>query len=219
MFFRREISFLQGPLPPMGCLDYDSTMKFWEQSKQQFVERGWDPSVLIDWMVHILLNSLMADSASRIFLSKKETGPFYLEDLFPISVADPIGRSKVELANTFLISTPWNNNGTAEALHTASETSIDDISEGQTIGVFIKELNLAILEESVHTAHCCRFLGQGSVLLDTYSLFDFAPILQTDGVEWIITEEDGGESVAPVLEPRMAALYTLSLEKYRPHLK
>ena len=33
-----------------------------------------------------------------------------------------------------------------------------------------------------------------------------------------MTEADGGETYCPVLEPRMAALYRLGLERYCPDL-
>ena len=60
--------------------------------------------------------------------------------------------------------------------------------------------------------------GRGEVLLDTYSLRDLAPAVRTDGTDWLVTEEDGSETYCPVLEPRMAALYRLGLERYCPDL-
>ena len=86
------------------------------------------------------------------------------------------------------------------------------------MGVYLKELNLDVVDAAPHESLCCRFLGQGTVLLDTYSLRDLAPVIRTDGDDWFVTEADGGETYCPVLEPRMAALYRLGLERYCPDL-
>ena len=89
MFGKKNFQPLDGPMPPLGLLDFESTMKFREIALEQFQTRGWDTTVLLDWMIRTLLSSLMADSASRIFLPKTETGPFELDDLLPLSAAAP----------------------------------------------------------------------------------------------------------------------------------
>ena len=184
MFGKKAFQPLAGPLPPLGLLDYESTMKFREDALEQYRANGWDTAVLLDWMIRTLLSSLMADSASRVFL------------LAPV----------------------WNNRETAETLHQATRRSVEELAGGEAVGVYLKELNLAIVDGDPHESLCCRFLGQGAIVLDSYSLRDLAPILRTDGQDWFVTEEDGEESYCPVLEPRMAALYRLGLERYYPKL-
>ena len=218
MFGKKDFQPLAGPLPPLGLLDFESTMKFREDAVEQYRAHGWDTTVLLDWMIRTLLGSLMADSAARIFLPKTETGPFELDDLLPLSAAAPTGRVKVPLNRVFLLAPAWNNRETAEALHQATRLPVEELSGGETVGVYLKELNLAIVDADPHESLCRRFLGQGTVVLDSYSLRDLAPILRTDGQDWFVTEEDGEESYCPVLEPRMAALYSLGLERYYPKL-
>ena len=218
MFGKKDFQPLAGPLPPLGLLDFESTMKFREDAVEQYRAHGWDTAVLLDWMIRTLLGSLMADSAARIFLPKTETGPFELDDLLPLSAAAPTGRVKVPLNRVFLLAPAWNNRETAEALHQATRLPVEELSGGETVGVYLKELNLAIVDADPHESLCRRFLGQGTVVLDSYSLRDLAPILRTDGQDWFVTEEDGEESYCPVLEPRMAALYSLGLERYYPKL-
>lgn len=218
MFGKNPAQPLNGPLPPLGHLDFASTMKFREMALEQFHAHGWDATVLLDWMIRTLLNSLMADSASRIFLPKTETSPFVLDDLLPLSAVEPTGRAKLPLTRTFLLAPAWSNRETAEALHQAAELPIEELAGGAAVGVYLKELNLAVVDAAPHESLCCRFLGQGTVLLDTYSLRDLAPVIRTDGADWFVTEADGGETYCPVLEPRMAALYRLGLERYCPDL-
>ena len=214
MFGKKAFQPLAGPLPPLGLMDYESAMKFREDAVEQYRARGWDTAVLLDWMIR----TLMADSAARIFLPKTETGPFELDDLLPLSAAAPTGRVKVPLNRVFLLAPAWNNRETAEALHQATRLSVEELAAGEPVGVYLKELNLAIVDADPHESLCCRFLGQGTVVLDSYSLRDLAPLLRTDGQDWFVTEEDGEESYCPVLEPRMAALYRLGLERYYPKL-
>lgn len=218
MFGKKAFQPLAGPLPPLGLLDFESTMKFREDALEQYQGNGWDTAVLLDWMIRTLLSSLMADSASRIFLPKTETGPFELDDLLPLSAAAPTGRVKLPLNRVFLLAPVWNNRETAEELHQATRRSPEELEGGESVGVYLKELNLAIVDADPHESLCCRFLGRGTVVLDSYSLRDLAPIIRTDGQDWFVTEEDGEESYCPVLEPRMAALYRLGLERYYPKL-
>lgn len=209
---------LSGPLPPLGLLDFDSTMKFRETALEQFRSHGQGASVVLDWMIRTLLNSLMADSAARIFLPKTETGPFVLDDLLPLSAVEPTGQAKLPLNRTYLVAPAWNNRETAEALRRASELPMEALGGGAPVGVYLRELNLAIVDAAPHESLCCRFLGRGAVVLDAYSLRDLAPVIRTDGTDWFVTEAGGDETYCPVLEPRMAALYRLALERYCPDL-
>ena len=218
MFDKRAPDPRSGPVPPLGLLDVPSTMKFWEMARQQFQEAGWDPAPLLDWMIRTLLTSLAADSAARIFLPKTETAPFVLDDLLPFSAVAPTGRARISLSRAYLLSPAWNNRDLAEALHRARAMPEEELLGSGTIGVYLRELNLAILDASVHEALACRSLGRGEALLDTYSLRDLAPAIATDGTDWLVTEEDGSETYCPVLEPRMAALYRLAVERYCPDL-
>ena len=212
MFEKRAPDPRGGPVPPLGLLDYPSTMKFWEMARRQYREARWAPSVLLDWMIRTLLASLTADSAARIFLPKTDTAPFVLDDLLPFSAVAPTGRARIPLARTYLLAPVWSNRDLAEALHRP-----EDPPE-EAVGVYLRELNLAVVDAAVHESLACRFLGRGEVLLDTYSLRDLAPAVRTDGTDWLVTEEDGSETYCPVLEPRMAALYRLGLERYCPDL-
>ena len=218
MFEKRSSCSLDGPIPPLGLLDYPSTMKFRELAFQQFHACHWDTTVVMDWMLRTLLNSLMADSASRIFLPKTQTRPFLLDDLLPFSAVEPSGRTRVPLAKTYLLSPAWSNKDTAAALHQAATLPVEEVAGGETIGVYLKELNLAIVDTAVHESLCIRFLGRGETLMDAYSLRDLARVIRTDGENWYVTEEDGSVTYCPVLEPRMAALYRLGVERYCPEL-
>ena len=218
MFGRKSFQPLDGPLPPMGLLDFASTMKFREVALERFRARGWDPAVVLEWMIRTLLSSLMADSASRIFLPKTETGPFVLDELLPLSAVRPAGRVSLPLTRVFLLAPAWNNQETAEALHRAAGAVPEPPARGEAAGVYLKELNLAIVDADPHESLCRRFLGRGSAVLDAYSLRDLAPVIRTDGTDWFVTEDDGDETYCPVLEPRMAALYCLGLERYCPDL-
>ena len=218
MFGKKNFLPLDGPMPPLGLLDFESTMKFREIALEQFQTRGWDTTVLLDWMIRTLLSSLMADSASRIFLPKTETSPFVLDDLLPLSAVEPMGRVKLPLTRAFLLAPAWNNRETAEALHQAVGYSMEALVDEAPVGVYLKEFNLAIVDAAPHESLCCRFLGKGTALLDSYSLRDLAPVIRTNGEDWFVTEADGSETCCPVLEPRMAALYRLGLERYYPSL-
>jgi hypothetical protein len=52
--------------------------------------------------------------------------------------------------------------------------------------------------------------------LNVVSLADLADVIATDGTNWYISgeeEEDDDDDWYPVAEPRMAALYTLALQR------
>lgn len=216
---RTEDDILCGPLPPLACLDYGEAIKFWERESERFAANGWDSSILLDWSIRMLLSSLMADSASRIFLSKAKTDAFYSDDLIPLSVIEPTGRASIPLSRVFLVSALWSNCSTATALCQAVSKPVEEVGKGQVIGSYIKELNLAIVDAAVHQAEAQRFFGHGLAMMDTYSLRDLEGVLQTDGWDWVVVGEDGTETAYPVLDARMATLYTFGLLRYCPKRK
>jgi len=210
---------LRGPIPPLACLDYDEAMEFWERESERFAENGWDAAVLLDWAIQTLLSSLMADSASRVFLPKTRTEAFFADDLIPLSAIEPAGRSNVPLSSAFLVSALWNNRRTANALCRAVAEPVEQVGDGEVVGLYIQELNLAIMDAAVHQAGAQRFFGHGSAVLDAYSLRDLESVLTTDGYDWVIVDEDGGETAYPVLDTRMAALYTFGVLRFCPERK
>lgn len=218
MLNKKRALWLSGPVPPLGCMDYASVMKFWNASAERFQANSWDLSAVIDWAIKTLLNSITCDSASRIFLPKTETSPFDMEDLMPFSAVTPAGQAKIPLHRSFLLAPVWNNSDTADTLRHAAQSPEESLPEKVSIGIYIKEWNLAIVQKAVHEANAARFLGRGIALMDTYSLRDLAAVIRTDGTNWYVSETDGSESYCPVLEPRIAALYNLSLERYCPEL-
>lgn len=213
---KTEDDILLGPLPPLACLDYDEAIKFWERESERFDSLNWDSSILLDWAIRTLLSSLMADSASRIFLSKTRTDVFYSDDLIPLSVIEPTGRASIQLSRVFLVSTLWSNRSIATALCHAAAKPVEEVGDSEIIGSYIKELNLAIVDTAVHQTHAQRFLGHGLAMMDIYSLRDLEPILKTDGLDWVVIGEGGAETVYPVLDTRMAALYTFGIMRYCP---
>ena len=54
---------------------------------------------------------------------------------------------------------------------------------------------------------------RGAACLKTASLADMADVIRTDGENWYVKEDDGEESWYPVQEPRMAAIYSMALER------
>lgn len=213
---KTEGDILRGPLPPLACLDYDEAMKFWERESERFAANSWDSSILLDWAIRALLASLMSDSVSRIFLPKTRTDAFFSDELIPLSVIEPTGRASIPLARVFLVSPAWSNRTLANALCQAVAKPVEEIGEGKVIGAYIKELNLAIVDAGVHQADAQRFFGRGSALMDTYSLHDLDTVLWTDGRDWVVVDEEGGETAYPVFDERMAALYTFGVMRYCP---
>ena len=217
MFRKRDssVGLQQGPVPPLACLDFESTMKLVEMAEQ--AEDCTDMPIILDWMIRTLLNSLAADSAARIFLPKTDTAPFCVDDLIPISGVEPIGRACIQLSTAFVVAPVWNNASTMRALHDLRHDEGQQRAlDGKVLGIFIKELNLAIIESGVHVLHVRRMWGEGEALLHTYSLASIAKAISTDGEEWYIAEADGNQTQCRVIEPRMAALYMLALKRYLP---
>ena len=70
----------EGPLPPMALTDYESMSKFLNHGAQRCKTSGRNFDLFLDWVIHSLILSLTADSASRIFLPKTKTAPFELDD-------------------------------------------------------------------------------------------------------------------------------------------
>ena len=196
------------PLPALDRLDLDSVEKFLAAVRGA----GRDTAPYLDWAISVLLNSLMADSASRIFLPKTETAPFQAEDFFPFSAARPAGRQNMDLSRCFVIAPIWNN---AEAIE-----ALEQSRAGRTAGAkpaagwYIQELNLAVIGSEIHQAYFDRFYGRGNALLHLYRLRQLAEHVSTDGENWYIKEQDGTETWCPVLEPRMAVLYALALKRH-----
>ena len=199
------------PVPSLAHPDLGSVEKFLAAAKGA----GQDPAPWLDWAIHVLLNSLMADSASRMFLPKTETAPFQAEDFFPFSAVKPAGRQMVELARCFVIAPIWNN---AEAIAAMEQVRAavpaGKEAGGMAVGWYIPEINLAVVGGEVHRAYFSRFYGGGSALLSLYRLKELADHVSTDGENWYVKEQDGSETWCPVLEPRMAVLYQLALKRH-----
>lgn len=203
------------PLPSLSAPDLESIEKFLSAAGEHCAEVGRDEMMYLDWAIHVLLTSMMADNASRIFLPKTETAPFDAEDLFPFSAVEPSGRQLVELSRSFVISPVWNN---VEAITVMEYVRSGDPSShelnGAAVGWYIKELNLAVINKDVHLSYFSRFYGRGQALLYAYRLKDLAEQVSTDMENWYVTETNGEETWCPVLEPRMALLYKLALRRY-----
>lgn len=209
----------ESPLPPMALTDYAALSKFLNSGARRCKESGRNFDLFLDWAIHVLVTSLTADSASRIFLPKTRTGPFALDDLIPISELPPSGKKRVRLARTRLIAPVWNNSDLEQALEAFYDSGFEDVQIDQPFGgAYIQELDLAIIDSpsNVDVPYVLRIWGKGSVLLSSYSLKDLEPLLRTDGETWYLREEDGSETELPVLEPRMAALYNCGLHRYCP---
>ncbi len=197
------------PVPSLSCPDLGSVEKLLAAVRGA----GQDSAPYLDWAIHVLLNSLMADSAARMFLPKTETAPFQAEDLFPFSAVKPAGRQVVELARCFMVAPIWNN---AEAISAMERvrSGAKTGAGGMATGWYIPELNLAVVDGEVHQAYFSRFYGGGSALLGLYRLKDLSAHVSTDGENWYVKEQDGSETWCPVLEPRMAVLYDLALRRH-----
>ena len=208
----------EGPLPPMALTDYETMSKFLDLAVRRCRESGRDFNLFLDWAIHTLTVSLTADSASRIFVPKTKTAPFQLEDLLPLPEVRPSGQRRLQLNAVNLIAPVWNNSELESAIESFYDSGFADTTLEKTLGIYIEELNLAILDtpNEVDMPYVLRVWGRGSVQLDCYSLKDLAPLLDTDGENWYIQERDGGEQTLPVLEPRMAALYNCALNRYVP---
>ena len=206
----------EGPMPPMALTDYESMSKFLNQGAQRCKVSGRNFDLLLDWVIHALTVSLTADSASRIFLPKTKTGPFALDDLIPLSSLPPAGEQRILLGECNLIAPVWNNSDLQSALESFYDSKFAGLDIEQPFGgAYIKELRLAVIDSpsDVDIPNVLRVWSRGSVRLNAYSLKDLEPVLSTDGESWFLDEEDG-ERIEPVLEPRMAALYNCGLRRY-----
>lgn len=215
-FHHREDEAFSRPLPSLSELDYFSVMKFLDFAEEHCAEKKRSLAPVYDWLIRCLLTSLVSDSASRIFLPKTETKQFELDDLIPISSIAPSGRTEVPLNHSFVIAPAWSNADAVDAILTLQDRGgVNEGPKNMVLGVYINELNLAIISKAVHEMYFTRFWGHGCVVLDTYSLRDLEPRLSTDGECWFLQERREEVSL-PVLDARMAALYSIALERYCP---
>lgn len=209
----------ESPLPPMALTDYDAMSKFLNSGAHRCKESGRNFDLYLDWAIHALTSSLVADSAARIFLPKTRTAPFVLDDLFPISGLPSTGKRRVRLAEAKVVAPVWNNSDLEQALEAFYDSGFQDAAIDQPFcGAYIQELKLALIDSpaDVDVPYVLRIWGKGSVLLDSYSLKDLEPLLRTDGQHWYVQEEDG-ETELPVLDTRMAALYNCGLRRWCGH--
>ena len=205
----------ENPLPPMALTDYDALSKILNDGMRRCGESGRNFNMCLDWAIHALITSLTSDSASRIFLPKTKTAPFYMDDLLPISGIQPSGKKRVQLQETYLIAPVWNNTDLELALEAFYDSGFEDSKVDQPFdGAYIEELKLAIIDSpsNVDVPYVLRVWGRGSIQLNTYSLKQLKTVLRTDGSKWYIQDEE--ERSEPVLEPRMAALYNCALRRY-----
>ena len=205
----------ENPLPPMALTDYDALSKILNDGMRRCGESGRNFNMFLDWAIHALITSLTSDSASRIFLPKTKTAPFYMDDLLPISGIQPSGKKRVQLQETYLIAPVWNNTDLELALEAFYDSGFEDSKVDQPFdGTYIEELKLAIIDSpsNVDVPYVLRVWGRGSIQLNTYSLKQLKTVLRTDGSKWYIQDEE--DRSEPVLEPRMAALYNCALRRY-----
>ena len=205
----------ENPLPPMALTDYDALSKILNDGMRRCGESGRNFNMFLDWAIHALITSLTSDSASRIFLPKTKTAPFYMDALLPISGIQPSGKKRVQLQETYLIAPVWNNTDLELALEAFYDSGFEDSKVDQPFdGTYIEELKLAIIDSpsNVDVPYVLRVWGRGSIQLNTYSLKQLKTVLRTDGSQGYIQDEE--ERSEPVLEPRMAALYNCALRRY-----
>ena len=205
----------ENPLPPMALTDYDALSKILNDGMRRCGESGRNFNMFLDWAIHALITSLTSDSASRIFLPKTKTAPFYMDDLLPISGIRPSGKKRIQLQETYLIAPVWNNTDLELALEAFYDCGFEDSKLDQPFdGAYIEALKLAIIDSpsNVDVPYVLRVWGRGSIQLNTYSLKQLKTVLRTDGSKWYIQDEE--ERSEPVLEPRMAALYNCALRRY-----
>lgn len=215
----RMKTLYESPLPPMALTDYETMSKFLNQGAQRCKASGRNFDLFLDWVIHALVQSLAADSASRIFLPKTKTAPFELDDLIPISGLTPVKKRRVRLGEVNLIAPVWNNSDLESALEAFYDSGFAGTDIEEVFGgVYLEELRLAIIDSpaDVDVPQVLRVWSRGSILLHSWSLQDLEPVLSTDGDNWYIREGEVEEET-PVLEPRMAALYNCGLRRYSRH--
>ncbi len=149
-----------GPLPPMSGLDYQSVMKFLDFAEERCAEEGQSLDPVYDWLIRCLLNSLVSDSASRIFLPKTQTKQFERDDLLPLYAAAPRGTGEDPVGHSFIIAPIWGNADAVDAILTLQKRGgAHEGPRDMVVGAYIKELNLAIIEKAVHEMYFTRFGG------------------------------------------------------------
>ena len=209
-------NLFEGPLPPMALTDYESMSKFLNQGAQRCKVSGRNFDLFLDWVIHSLTMSLAADSASRIFLPKTKTGPFVLDDLIPISGLPSLGEKRIQLCECSMVAPVWNNSDLENALESFYDSNFSGLDVEQPFGgAYIEELRLAVIDSpaDVDIPNVLRVWNRGSIQMTAYSLKDLEGVLSTDGEMWYIQDDEEGQE-APVLEPRMAALYNCGLRRY-----
>ena len=206
------------PIPSLGEADYETIMRFVQRECNRLQKRGQATDDVLTWVIQTLIGSLLADNAARLFLPKTQTAMFSIEDLIPMSAVTPSGQSRIQLGAVNLICPVWQDPDTVQEIASyASEQNILHIDD--PVGVYIRELNLAIVDSLSEEIYASRHYGRGEAVFDVYSIRDMAPILSTDGTDWNVNEPDGSQTYAPVLEPRMAALYEISKYLYYPDIE
>jgi len=205
--FHKEITY-PSPLPPLSGTDCGAVLKFLNAAESKSIEAHEPLDPYYDWVIHTLLSSMMVDSASRIFLPKTETSQFQLDDLFPFSYVRPTGTVPVKLADVFVIAPLWNN---ADSLRSIRER---EALPRTSVGVYIEELNLAIITDSVHQVYFSRYSRHGDVVLYKYELAEMAKTVRTDGTSWLVTNDKGDQEEFTAMEPRMAVLYSVALRRH-----
>ena len=206
----------ESPMPPMALTDYETMSKFLNQGAQRCKVSGRNFDLFLDWVIHALMMSLTADSASRIFLPKTKTGPFAMDELIPLSGIPAAGERRIRLSECNVIAPVWNNSGLEGALESLYDSNFAGLDVEQPFGgAYIEELRLAVIDSpaDVDIPNVLRVWSRGSIRLAAYSLKTLGPLLSTDGEKCYVQDEEG-EREEPVLEPRMAALYNCGLRRY-----
>ena len=207
----------ENPVPPMALTDYEEFSKFMDRAEDRCRETGRNFNVILDWAIHGLIVSLTSDSPARIFLPKTRTNQFYLDDLIPISGLEPSGKRMLSLKDLNLIAPVWSNGDLERALEAFYDGGYQGKAlDGETSGICIPELRLAIAYQNLDAIYVQRVWRTGSALFDLYPLKSLDRVLSTDGAFWYYDGEDGEENEDPVLDPRMAALYNCALRRYCP---
>lgn len=215
MFDKRKRTLRElrrGPVPPIGSMEDASLQKFLDGAKAYASETGISYNAYLNWAIETLLYSLEADSAARIFVPKTDTAQFDPEDLFPFSAVPSYVMETVSLDKAYIIAPLWNNMATYRALADATSGWQPD-REDKPVGYFISDIGLAIICGEVHHMYFSQLWKRGAVCLKTASLADMSEVIRTDGENWYVTEDDGDESWYPIQEPRMAAIYSMALER------
>lgn len=201
-----------GPVPPIGSMEDVSLQKFLDGAKAYAAETGISYHAYLNWAIETLLYSLEADSAARIFIPKTDTVSFDPEELFPFSAVPSYTNEKVSLEKAYIIAPLWNNVAVCRALADTASGWLPDKAD-RPMGYYIADIGLAVICGGVHHMYFSQLWKRGAACLKTASLADMADVIRTDGENWYVKEDDGEESWYPVQEPRMAAIYSMALER------